>query len=392
MDVQTIGILVFILLMAIFLYSQRKSITVQKIAYPLFYLIMLKSKFGLKFMDGFSKRYSKPLKYIGYAAVFFGFLGMALICYTLLSNIYMLLTKPAAAPSVGLVLPFKMKGAFFVPFFYWIISIFVIAVVHEFSHGIIARKYGMKIKSSGLAFLAVLLPVIPAAFVEPDEKELKKRPHKEQLSVFAAGPFSNIILAFIILGIAFFVFAPIANSIVEFKGVEVTGIVKGGYPAEKAGLADGEVIKEVNGIAIDSTANFSSIMGGKKPGDTIVIKTDKGSYDITLGEDPENKGVAYLGVKIQQKQDIKGSITEKYGSVIPSFFLWIGGLIYWLFILNLGIGLFNLVPIGPIDGGRMLQLICHKMFDKEKGDRVWKRISLFFLLLVFVNLAFAFVK
>ncbi len=392
MDFQTISAFVFILLLAALLYFQRKKLSIQKIIYPLFYLILLRSKFGLKFMDNFAKRWSKQLKYVGYAGIFLGFLGMAVISYSLISNIVMLLTKPAAAPGVGLVLPFKMKGVFFVPFFYWIISIFVIAVVHEFSHGIIARKYGMKIKSSGLAFLAVLLPIIPAAFVEPNEKELKKRPHKEQLSVFAAGPFSNILLAFIVLGLSFLIFFPIANHMMEYKGVEITGFVEGSYPAEKAGLSQGEIIKEIDGTSVDLVGNFSGIMQKKKPGDDIFVKTDKSSYNITLGENPDNKTMAYLGVFIQQNQKIKDSVIKRYGEFIPDSILWFIGLLYWLFFLNLGIGLFNLVPIGPIDGGRMLQLVCHRLFDKERGDKVWKRISLFFLLLVFVNIAFAFIK
>ena len=392
MDLQTIGAFAFILLMVVFLYFQRKNIKIQKILYPIFYLLLLKSKFGISFMDKFARRFSKQLKYLGYAAVVLGFLGMAVISYSLVGNIYNLLTKPAATPGVGLVLPFKIKGAFFVPFFYWIISIFVIAVVHEFSHGIIARKYGMKIKSSGLAFLAVLVPIVPAAFVEPDEKELKKKPHKEQLSVFAAGPFSNIVLAFVVLGIALFVFFPISNKIMELNGVEVTGFVEGKYPAEKAGLAKGEVIKEIDGTAITLVGNFSKLMEEKRPGDNIFVKTDKASYNINLAANPENKSMAYLGVYIQQNQKIKDSVIKSYGNFIPNSLLWFIGLLYWLFVLNLGIGLFNLVPIGPIDGGRMMQLVCHRLFDKERGDWIWKRISIFFLLLVFVNIAFAFIK
>ena len=70
------------------------------------------------------------------------FLGMILITYALIQNVYNLLTKPEALPGAALVLPFEVKGAFYVPFFYWIISIFIIALVHEFSHGILAKKYG----------------------------------------------------------------------------------------------------------------------------------------------------------------------------------------------------------------------------------------------------------
>ena len=61
-----------------------------------------------------------------------------------------------------------------------------------------------------------------------------------------------------------------------------------------------------------------------------------------------------------------------------------------LFVLNLGIGLFNLVPIGPLDGGRMLQLACHKLFDREKGNKIWGYIGLFFLLIIFINIAAGF--
>ena len=66
---------------------------------------------------------------------------------------------------------------------------------------------------------------------------------------------------------------------------------------------------------------------------------------------------------------------------------------YWLFVLNLGIGLFNLVPLGPIDGGRMLQLAMHKIFRNEKkGDKAWKYISMLFLALILANIMFAFFK
>src|SRR3989338_5431196 len=119
---------------------------------------------------------------------------MILISYGLINNIYVIFTKPEATPGVGLVLPFKAKGVFFVPFFYWMISLFVIAIVHEFSHGLIARANNLKVKSSGFAFVGLIVPIIPAAFVEPDEKELRKRLHREQLNVFSSGPLSNVAL------------------------------------------------------------------------------------------------------------------------------------------------------------------------------------------------------
>ena len=216
-------------------------------------------------MDSIAGKFKNILKYISYLGIIIGFLGMILISYGLIDNVYKIITKPEALPGVGLVLPFEVKGVFYVPFFYWIISIFVIAVVHEFSHGIIARYYNMRIKSSGLAFLGIVIPVVPAAFVEPDEDELKKRPVKEQLGVFAAGPFSNIALAFIILILGGLIASPLVENIIELNGVKVTGFIKDSepFPGEKAGITIGETIIGIGNKEINEIENFSLVLRDK---------------------------------------------------------------------------------------------------------------------------------
>ncbi|MBW2975114.1 M50 family metallopeptidase [Candidatus Woesearchaeota archaeon] len=398
-------------------------------------------------MDKFAKKFSKSLKGIGYFAVLIGFLGMIVIAIALSFSTFNVLTKPGAPAGAGLVLPVKAKGVFYVPFEYWIISIFVIAVFHEFAHGIIARKYKMRLKSSGFAFVdislkllgiliiffsilnkakgnilnlfitfdflntsspdfwitigiiliiiplfkKIKLPIIPAAFVEPDEKELKKRPPKQQLSVFAAGPFANILLAFIILGITTLIFIPLLNSMVRPDGVLVTGVMEGkSYPAEQAGITANEVITGIDGIKVKEVDDFSGILETKKPGDIIRLETNRSTYDITLAEDPENESKAYLGIYILEKTKIKESFVERYGRFTPPVIIWFIGLFYWLHVLNLGIGLFNLAPIGPLDGGRMLLVALQQFLKKDKAVKYWKTISIFFLALILINILFAF--
>lgn len=392
MDIQYISAIVFMFLMLLFLILKRKNITLQKIFFPLLYFAMYKTKIGIKFMERFAKRFSKILKHVGYFAIFIGFLGMLLITYALVQNVYNLLTKPEAMPGAALVLPFEVKGAFYVPFFYWIISIFIIALVHEFAHGILAKKYNMKIKSSGFAFLGILLPIIPAAFVEPDEKELRKRPAKEQLSVFAAGPFANILLAFVIVGITALIITPLSNGLVEPEGILVTGLIEGEYPAKLAGITENEIIKSIDNTEILYLRNFSNILETKKPGDIITLQTNKSTYSITLAENPEDNSKAYLGVYVQQKTKIKQSFTEKYGKYTPLIIIWFMGLLYWLYVLNLGIGLFNLAPMGPLDGGRMLLVTLQQFMKEEKAVKYWKKIGFFFLALVLVNILFAFIR
>ncbi len=391
LDFQTISALVFLFLLSVYVYLHRKELQTHGF-FPLLYFCMYKTKFGLNFMDKFAKKFNKALKFLGYFGVIIGFLGMIFLSFTLIQNLYNLFITPEAAPGVGLVLPFKAKGVVFVPFFYWILSIFVLALVHEFAHGIIARVHNMKVKSSGFAFLGILVPIIPAAFVEPDEKVLRKRPHKQQLSVFAAGPFANIILSFVVLGMIFFVLSPIVNSMVEYNGVEITGFIEGDYPAKKAGIEAGEIVKAIDGMKVSTLDEFSGILLDKSPGTRIRLKTDKGDYSIILAKNPEKEDSSYLGVYVQQDSQVKNSFKERYGNFIPAVITWIVGLFYWLWLLNLGIGLFNLVPIGPLDGGRMLQLALHNAFNKKKADKIWHYISMIFLIIVIANIGFAFIK
>jgi len=391
LDVQAWSAIVFFILLGFWVILNRKKIHIQKILFPLLYIAMYRTKIGLRFMDKAGRRFPRFMRIIGSIGVAVGFLGMIFISFALIQNMYQLFTKPEAVPGVGLVLPFEAKGVFYVPFFYWIVSIFIIAAVHEFSHGILARTYNMKIKSSGFAIFGILIPILPAAFVEPDEKEMQKRPKHEQLSVFAAGPFSNILLALIALLAFGFLAPPIVNSIVDFNGVIVEDFAKGDFPAEAAGIQRGEIVQSIDQMPIEYTSNFTQALESKKAGDAIQLKTNKGEYTIKLAEHPDDSGKAYLGIFVKQSKVIREGVREKVGSALPSFALWLMGLFYWLYLLNFGIGLFNLVPIGPIDGGRMLLAALEKYFPQEQAHRIWKGVGAFFLALVAVNVLAAFI-
>lgn len=395
MDFQSIAAIFFIIIISIILWVQRKKLMIQKILFPFLYLVAYKSKFGLKFMDKTAKKHPKLVNIISTIGIYLGFAGMLLISYELIKNVIKIITMPEAMPGVGLVLPIPMKGAFYVPFFYWIISIFVLATVHEFAHGIVARLHNIKVKSSGVGFLSIIAPIIPLAFVEPDEKQLQKKSRKKQLAVFAAGPIANVLFAFLIMGLSFLIVTPLSNSMVEYNGVLVTGLISENnitMPAEIAGITENELIQEIDGTIITKTTDFTAILSNKSPGDQITLKTNVSNYDITLSKSPQNPEKAYLGVYVSQSKEIKESFKEKYGNVIPAIILWFIGLLYWLYLLNMGIGLFNLVPIGPVDGGRMLHLLLTKVFKEKWGVKIWKFISWFFILAVLFNIIFAFIK
>jgi S1-C subfamily serine protease len=86
------------------------------------------------------------------------------------------------------------------------------------------------------------------------------------------------------------------------SGTPVIAAVQQGSPAAQAGLQRGDAINEVNGKAIDSYDTLKSALAASKPGDKVTLKITRGSesqtVEVTLGENPNQQGAAYLGVTI----------------------------------------------------------------------------------------------
>ena len=350
---------------------------------------MYKTKLGLKSMDKFSKK--KFVSWFGNIGVVVGFIGMIAMAGLLIYNIYKIFTIPGTAGGIQLVLPFKTKMGFYVPFFYWIIAIFIIATCHEFMHGVLARKNKIKIKSSGFAFLGILAPILPAAFVEPDEKQMAKAKTWKQLQILSAGPFINILMGFIFIGLLFAA-TPIANTMAYNNGIKVMSI-SDNSPANLSGIAQDMIITQIDAKQIVTVDDFKSYLDSKKPGENIKVITKNNSFSMVLKPSEQNASKAYMGVYVSQNTVMKDSFKKGIGLVFSTVLMWVFGLIYWLYLLSLGIGAFNLVPLGPIDGGRMVYVVLSKFIkNKKKAISTWNIISLFFLALVLINLMAGFFK
>ena len=117
--------------------------------------------------------------------------AMIFITWTLVST----LPTVFDTPSVSIIIPgVEMPGSsIYIPFVYGLIALATVLVVHEFSHGIQSVGEKISIKSIGL----LLFAIIPGAFVEPDEEELKNAKRSSRLRVYAAGSVANITLALI---------------------------------------------------------------------------------------------------------------------------------------------------------------------------------------------------
>ncbi|MEK6886308.1 MAG: site-2 protease family protein [Nanoarchaeota archaeon] len=386
MDIQVILAVLFVLVLTIFLIVKRKQLVLQKIIHPVLYMVMYKSKFGLKFVNRVAEKYREPIKFFGYCCIGLGFVGMIYVTISIFLFLYMLIITPVSTPGVSLVLPFtNVPGVGYLSFLHWIVAIFFLALVHEFAHAIVAKAHGLDIKSSGVAFLCVFVPLIPAAFVEPDEKKLHKHSDVAQYSIFAAGPMMNILIAVLLLLAFPFVLnssklAPFEGKITEPVGFSFD-INNESMPAAQAGLKSGMIISSFNGKEVKDANLFVESMYYKtNPGDVVTLKADGKDYSIKTAD---SNGKALIGVNNIKNERRVISDYEKIK--IPYY--WTKELIRWLFLLNFFIGLFNLLPLGIVDGGLMMgTLLKSTVKDEKKAKKVWSFISLLLLAILILGL------
>jgi membrane-associated protease RseP (regulator of RpoE activity) len=319
-----------------------------------------------------------------------------------------------------------------IPIWYGILALVVALVVHEFTHGILTRVAKSRIVSLGLVFLVVPM----GAFVEPDEEELKVMKKRKRSRMFASGPTSNLIVALICSLVFTSVF--IANAEPEALGNGIIGVVDES-PARDADLSPGAIMTTIhhNGTdyPIDHSSAFRDIMEATYPGDNVTITlyhdgqiTQEG---IVLGMSNNSDGdpIGYLGVYtiytgtgkqlytptfypesleatmysmiIYVSLPIRGlsPIDEPYsdfykpsgalGGVPESAFWILANSFYWVFWLNLMLGLTNALPAVPLDGGYVfrdgldtfLEKFRKKM-EPERRESVVKKVSYFLSFLI----------
>lgn len=94
-------------------------------------------------------------------------------------------------------------------------------------------------------------------------------------------------------------------------GAEVAEVVPDS-PADEAGLAVGDIIVSVDGELIGAGDNLASLVQTYEPGDRVVLGVMTGDeaeprdVTVTLGENPEQEGQAYLGIRYTPSASMRG--------------------------------------------------------------------------------------
>jgi membrane-associated protease RseP (regulator of RpoE activity) len=375
MNWDLISAVIFYSLLALLIVKYRKKIQIMDKIF-----IVYKTKKGLNLMRNLA-RYRVFWKIFSTVAIPVAFLGMIIVGQSLLSNLIMIF-KGTGGQGVSLLIPgVKIPGSsFYVPFWPGIIAIAVLAVVHEFSHGIVAAMEGIRLKSTGFGLLAFL----PLAFVELDEKQMARKSKLARMRVAAAGPFANIVTWAVLIAFVSFVLAPMSSSFIVSDGLNITNVVPNS-PAESAGLSVGMVITKINNYTITDVQSFKEAISSIHPNENVSIVASNQTYTILTSTNPSNNSKPYIGIFMVPVTHISDLAKEKYEALLDVF-MWIYQVIWWVAMINLFVGLINFIPVWAIDGSRIFYDTLGYVIKSEKIRAIILHFtSSFYLGLIVLN-------
>ena len=296
------------------------------------------------------------------------------------------LTTITEVSSVSLVLPgVEVPGSpFFIPFFSGFIALITVIIVHEFSHGILARVEKVDIKSMGLLLFAIL----PGAFVEPDEDEVKELDRPARMRIYVAGSMANLSLAVVALIIMTLISSSVIPAVFHEDGVEITRLTDDGNAHDY--LKTGMILKSINNYTIGDADDYSSAVRSLTPNKTVSILTDQGSYSFKLKSNPANHSLGYMGIQAKAHYLINDNYSNKFYSPYLWVLLDLPELFMWIFMLNFSIGTFNLLPMKPLDGGALFEDLMSYVASDDTVKIASQFMTYLMAITIIVSLVYSF--
>jgi membrane-associated protease RseP (regulator of RpoE activity) len=228
-----------------------------------------------------------------------------------------------------------------------------------------------------------------------------------KIRMFGAGITNNIVIG----GICFLAMILLMGLVVPVAGPVIGGVYQN-FSAEQAGVPAYSVIQAVNGTAVSTPAEVSALLNATRPGDSLTLSVlHEGvvsEYTLTLAAWPEGlppRESGFMGISYYDGDLILGAIGDSISPVgflrfltvpfdiagfgnplrilaletpaqqfytVPFAGFW--GIIHFLFWcgwINISVGIFNAIPMVPLDGGYILKEGVERAFER----RGWLRFA-----------------
>lgn len=306
----------------------------------------------------------------------------------------------------------------------------LVVMLHEFGHFSIAKLSGIKVnefsigmgpkiyqKQKGETFYSLrALPVGGYVAMEGEEdnshdpRAFNNVSIVKRMAVVLAGAFMNFVLAFIAFTLIF--------SIVGYGSSEIEKVISNS-PADKAGIQSGDLIIKINENKVKDIYDINSIIS-KNQKEEMDFQINRGGNILNVKIKPEYsvENQMYL-IGITSKLDhsilksislganrtlemsklilksikmmFSGSFKMEYLSGPVGVVQLIGsesskGFLNFLQILGLisvNLGVFNLLPIPALDGGKFLFLLIEALRGKPIDEKIEQGLSLIGISLLF---------
>jgi membrane-associated protease RseP (regulator of RpoE activity) len=251
-----------------------------------------------------------------------------------------------------------------IPLVAGIISLVILLTVHELSHGILSRLSRVRLKSMGLLMFGIL-PI--GAFVEPDDKMIKRLAPHQQISIFSAGVAANFVAMLVFFVLMMFIMLYVAPTTYKY-GVFITATTPG-YPAYNV-ISVGSQVFKWNGQNVSNISTLDSAASADLPGRPVTVVTSTGTYTLTAVQSPSNSTKGLIGVDLGYTPIVKGPVASAVYFLYTLFAL--------SMLLNFLVAVFNLLPIPGLDGWSIYNASI-------KNKRLLRCITALVLLVIAIN-------
>lgn len=314
------------------------------------------------FFDRLTERLGR-LSIIFEASPYVAYLLMLAGLVFLANNFRFFFSSPQDFTAITLVIPFvTIQSPTLLLFFF--LSIPIIVIPHEFFHAIAARLHNIKLRSGGIAVLALLF----AGFIEPDEDSFKKAGWKAKIKMVSSGSIANVIIGLALM--AFLLTQPYTHPYVpqeiadlvysEPLGVLVLGVIPEA-PLSKTGISEGDIIVAINGTRVNSLDDYYSLQ--LEPNATVVLTVRRGPESLVFTSRTIEVGgraiMGFYGITFREPV-VKTPVLDRY-----SF-----SFVFWVALFSLMVAIFNMLPLYPFDGG----LFINSLLEALTKNQVLRRI------------------
>jgi membrane-associated protease RseP (regulator of RpoE activity) len=290
-------------------------------------------------------------------------------------------------------------------------------------------EYGVRLLPLGAFVRIIGMHNIDEVPPGDEARTYRQKSYPRRMLVITAGSLMHILIAIVLF---FSVFAT-RGQLEAYDGARVADLTADG-PAARAGLEEDDVITAVDSVAVDDPAALGETVRSHQPGDVVDLTVVRGgeqlTVPVTLGANPsegELAGAAYVGVasgtptrweEMSVTEAATSSVTE-LGPITwesakgvakvlnpvnivnhmtgetedldtrPTTVVGITqasgsigddegfvGVIYLLAALNVFVGVFNMLPLLPLDGGHAAIATYERVRERgRRGARYFADVS-----------------